>query len=188
MTNSPGGGQGGDRRQSTERPHVEHLSTEGLLAGTGTRPAACAVRAQPCVTLACAPVRITALTSELGLCLELDDQAAVVADVDADDLQAGREHAVRLDPCKDSATGSPPRHTPPSAGPCQPHKPLGDLQKAGFSWDHPPVSLPLSTGYPHTSFIIHWRPKAPASIKEGNIPSSPLPQDSGGRAGTKGKT
>lgn len=57
--------------------------------------------------LVCVLVRITALTSELGLCPELDDQAAVLADVDADDLQPGREHAVCLDPCKDSGTGSP---------------------------------------------------------------------------------
>lgn len=90
-----------------ERPHLVHLSTEGLLVGTGTRSAARAIRAELCVTLVCAPVRITALTSELGLCPELDDQAAVLADVDADDLQPGREHAVRLDPCKDSGTGSP---------------------------------------------------------------------------------
>lgn len=147
------------------------LSTEGLQAGTGICPAACAVRAELCVTLVCVPARITALTSELGLCLELDDQPAVLADVDADDLQPGREHAVRLDPCKDSTTGSPHSTGGSSAGLCQPHRRLGDLQKAGLSWDHPAVSQL------HASSVIHWLPKPPASRKEGNIPSSLFPQD-----------
>lgn len=68
----------------------------------------------------CVPARITALTSELGLCLELDDQPAVLADVDADDLQPGREHAVRLDPCKDSTPGSPHSTLAPQPGSASP--------------------------------------------------------------------
>lgn len=127
MTNSPGGGQGGGRRQGTERPHVR-LSTEGLLVGRGTCSAACAARAEPCVTLVCVPVRITALTSELGLCLELDDQPAILADVDADYLQPGREHAVRLDPCKDSGTGSPHSTHAPRLGSASPRS-IGQISK-----------------------------------------------------------
>lgn len=110
------------------RPHIVHLSTERLLAGTGTCPAACAVRAELCVTLVCVPGRITALTPELGLCPELDDQPAILADVDADDLQPGREHAVRLDPCKDSATGSPHSTRAPQLGSASPRS-VGEISK-----------------------------------------------------------
>lgn len=105
-----------------------HLSTEGLLVGRGTCSAACAARAEPCVTLVCVPVRITALTSELGLCLELDDQPAILADVDADYLQPGREHAVRLDPCKDSGTGSPHSTLAPRLGSASPRS-VGQISK-----------------------------------------------------------
>lgn len=97
-----------------------HLSTEGLLLGRGTCSAACAARAEPCVTLVCVSVRISALTSELGLCLELDDQPAILADVDADYLQPGREHAVCLDPCKDSGTGSSHSTLAPHLGSASP--------------------------------------------------------------------
>lgn len=80
-------------------------------------------------TLVCVPVRIPALTSELGLCLELDDQPAVLTDVDADNLQPGREHAVRLDPCKDSGTGSPHSTPAPQLGGCASLRSLWEVSK-----------------------------------------------------------
>lgn len=77
----------------------------------------------------CVPARITALTSELGLCPELDDQPAIVTDVDADYLQPGREHAVRLDPCKDSGAGG--TFTPQLGSACP--RSLWDIpQRQGF--------------------------------------------------------
>ena len=37
------------------------------------------------------------LTSELGVCFELDDEPPVLSDKDPDDLETCREDAVRLD-------------------------------------------------------------------------------------------
>ena len=45
---------------------------------------------QICIcTLISSSIRTNALTSELGLCLELDNQPAILADVDPDYLQPG---------------------------------------------------------------------------------------------------